>query len=56
LIKDGGVEEYRQAVYELRPKRRNSLEARKWNDPISFQGDGTVMALSVLPIRKRRTL
>ncbi|WP_405984783.1 hypothetical protein [Streptomyces sp. NBC_00872] len=56
MIKDGSVEEYRQAAYELRSKRRDPLEARKWNDPISFQGDGTVMALSILPIRKRRTL
>jgi hypothetical protein len=56
LIKDGSVEEYRQAAYELRSKRRDPLAAVKWNAPISFQGDGTVMALSILPIRKRRTL
>lgn len=56
LIKDGRVEEYRQAVYELRPKRRDSHEAGKWNNPISFQDDGPDMALSILPIRKRRPL
>ncbi|MEU9290251.1 hypothetical protein AB0D57_37835 [Streptomyces sp. NPDC048275] len=56
LIKDGRVEEYRQAVYELRSKRRDSHEAGRWNDPISFQDDGTIMALSILPIRKRRPL
>jgi hypothetical protein len=56
LIKDGSVEEYRQAAYELRSKRHHSHAAGKWNDPISFQDDGTVMALSILPIRKRRAL
>jgi hypothetical protein len=56
LIKDGGVKEYRQAAYELRSKRHNSHETRKWNGPISFHNDGTVMALSILPIRRRRPL
>ncbi|MFF3911694.1 hypothetical protein ACFYZJ_38520 [Streptomyces sp. NPDC001848] len=56
LIKDGRVEEYRQAAYELHCKRPNSREAGKWNGPISFHADGTVMALSILPIRRRRPL
>ncbi|MGW2292862.1 hypothetical protein [Streptomyces violaceorubidus] len=56
LLKEGRVEEYRQAAYELRSKRYNSHGAGNWNDPISFQDDGTIMALSILPIRKRRSL
>ncbi|MFF6988935.1 hypothetical protein [Streptomyces sp. NPDC010273] len=56
LIKDGSLEEYRQAAYELRSKRHDSHAAGNWNAPISFQDDGTVMALSILPIRKRRPL
>jgi hypothetical protein len=30
--------------------------ARHWNGPISFHEDGTVMALSILPIREKRPL
>ncbi|MBT2396450.1 hypothetical protein [Streptomyces sp. ISL-100] len=57
LIADGRLEEYRQAAYELRPKWHNTREAgKKWNGPISFHDDGTVMALSILPIHKRRPL
>jgi hypothetical protein len=57
LIKKGRVEEYRQAAYELRSARHKTREAgQKWNGPISFHDDGTVMALSILPIRKRRPL
>ena len=57
LIRKGRVEEYRQAAYELRSARHNTREARqKWNGPISFHDDGTVMALSILPIRKRRPI
>ncbi|WP_236578657.1 hypothetical protein [Streptomyces tendae] len=56
LIKDGRVEEYRQAAYELHPKRHAPREAGARKDPISFQDDGTVMTLSILPIRKRRPL
>jgi hypothetical protein len=56
LIKDGRVEEYRQAAYELRSERHNTDAADKWNGPISFHDDGTVMALSILPIRRRRPL
>jgi hypothetical protein len=53
LIRKGRVEEYRQAAYELRSKMRDIDAAGKWDGPISFHGDGTVMALSVLPIRRR---
>lgn len=56
LVKNGRVEEYRQAAYELRSKRHNAHAAGKWNGPISFHADGTVMALSILPIRRRRPL
>lgn len=53
LIKKGRVEEYRQAAYELRSKISTADAAGKWNGPISFHDDGTVMALSILPIRRR---
>ncbi|WP_328829056.1 hypothetical protein OHT77_15675 [Streptomyces sp. NBC_00252] len=56
LIRDGRVEEYRQAAYELRSKMNTTDAAGKWNGPISFHGDGSVMALSILPIRRRRAL
>ncbi|MFI7019130.1 hypothetical protein [Streptomyces sp. NPDC050164] len=56
LIKDGRVEEYRQAAYELRSTLHNTREVGNWNGPISFHADGTVMALSILPIRRRRPL
>jgi hypothetical protein len=56
LIKEGRVEEYRQAAYELHRKRPRSREAGDWNGPISFHADGTVMALSILPIRRKRPL
>ncbi|MGC0337896.1 hypothetical protein [Streptomyces sp. SLBN-8D4] len=55
LIREGRLEEYRQAAYELRSAWHSTREAgQKWNGPISFRDDGTVMALSILPIRKRR--
>lgn len=53
LLKKGRVEEYRQAAYELRSKMHATDAAGKWNGPISFHDDGTVMALSILPIRRR---
>lgn len=49
----GRVEGYRQAAYELRSKMHTTDAAGKWNGPISFHGDGTVMALSILLIRRR---
>ncbi|MCP3756971.1 hypothetical protein [Streptomyces sp. TBY4] len=54
LLKDGRVEEYRHAAYELRSIRTGTHEAEKWNGPISFHPDGTVMALKILPVRRRR--
>ncbi|MFF3609995.1 hypothetical protein [Streptomyces sp. NPDC002463] len=56
LISEGRVEEYRQAAYELRSTLPSAEEARKWNGPISFHEDGTVMALSILPVRRRSPL
>ncbi|MCP3821708.1 hypothetical protein NLX86_27535 [Streptomyces sp. A3M-1-3] len=56
LVKDGRVEEYRQAAYELRSTRPGTHETEKWNGPISFHPDGTVMALNTLPVRRRRPL
>lgn len=56
LIRYGRVEEYRQSAYELRSKMNTTDATGKWNGPISFHGDGTVMALSILPIRRRRAL
>ena len=56
LISDGRVEDYRRAAYKLRAERHGSNAARHWNGPISFHEDGTVMALSILPIRRRRPL
>ncbi|MFD4242813.1 hypothetical protein ACFWP3_14600 [Streptomyces sp. NPDC058525] len=56
LIKDGRVEDYRKAAYELRSTRHDPNEAEKWNGPISFHDDGTVMALSILPVRRRHPL
>ncbi|MFD7063511.1 hypothetical protein [Streptomyces sp. NPDC059906] len=56
LVKKGRVEEYRQTAHKLRSARQNTNETGRWNGPISFHADGTVMALSVLPVRKRRTL
>ena len=53
LIKKGCVEEYRKAAYDLRSKMHTTDAAGKWNGPISFHGDGTVMALSILPIHRR---
>ncbi|MFD9794018.1 hypothetical protein ACFWXK_24065 [Streptomyces sp. NPDC059070] len=56
LISEGRVEEYRRAAYELRSALPSPEEARKWNGPISFHEDGTVMALSILPVRRRNAL
>ncbi|MDJ0342851.1 hypothetical protein QMK19_23905 [Streptomyces sp. H10-C2] len=51
LIKKGRVEEYRQAAFQSRSTARDTHETGRWNGPISFHDDGTVMAMSVLPIR-----
>ncbi|MFD7407952.1 hypothetical protein ACFV7R_36055 [Streptomyces sp. NPDC059866] len=56
LISEGHVEDYRRAAYKLRSNRQGADAARHWNGPISFHEDGTVMALSILPIRRRRPL
>ncbi|WP_367827058.1 hypothetical protein [Streptomyces sp. LMG1-1-1.1] len=56
LISEGRVEGYRQAAYELRSALPSTEEASKWNGPISFHEDGTVMALSILPVRRRSLL
>ncbi len=55
LIKKGSVEEYRHMANKIRSTREGNREATGWNGPISFQADGTVMALSILPVRKKRT-
>ncbi|WP_371551287.1 hypothetical protein OG266_38060 [Streptomyces sp. NBC_00554] len=56
LISNGRIEEYRHAAYKLRSDWNGTNAARHWNGPISVHEDGTVMALSVLPIRRRRPL
>ncbi|MFE1344382.1 hypothetical protein [Streptomyces sp. NPDC058757] len=56
LISEGRVEEYRRAAYELRSALPSPEEARKRNGPISFHEDGTVMALNILPVRRRNAL
>ncbi|MFD8685723.1 hypothetical protein [Streptomyces sp. NPDC059651] len=53
LIKKGRVEEYRQAAFQSSTPQAPHGTGR-WNGPISFHDDGTVMALSVLPIRRRQ--
>jgi hypothetical protein len=55
LVKKGHVEDYRQLAYELRFAQRGNFEAGGWNGPISLHADGTVMALSILPVRRSRT-
>lgn len=50
LLADGGVEEYRRAVYNLRSEWKK-IDAGKWRGPISFREDGTVMALRLLSTR-----
>ncbi|MEE1806856.1 hypothetical protein [Streptomyces sp. BE133] len=54
LIKKGRVEEYRQAAFQSRSTPQDPHGTGRWNGPISFHDDGTVMALSVLPIRRRQ--
>ncbi|WP_344123451.1 hypothetical protein [Streptomyces blastmyceticus] len=54
LLKQGHVEDYRRMAYELRSAWNGNREASRWSGPISFHADGTVMALSILPIRRRR--
>lgn len=56
LISEGHVEEYRRAAYKLRSTLPSAEESRKWSGPISFHEDGTVMALSILPVRRRNAL
>lgn len=55
LVKRGQVEEYRRMAYNLRSAWNGNLEAGSWSGPISLHADGTVMALSILPVRRRRT-
>jgi hypothetical protein len=55
VIKNGHVEEFRQLAHELRSTWRRDREAGGWNGPISFHSDGTVMALSILPVRTKPT-
>lgn len=54
LIEKSRVEEYRQAAFQSRSTPHNTQGTGRWNGPISFHDDGTVMALSVLPIRRRQ--
>lgn len=54
LVKQGHVEEYRRKAYQLRSTWNGGLKASGWNGPVSFHADGTVMALSILPVRGRR--
>ncbi|MFE4800664.1 hypothetical protein ACFRFL_38150 [Streptomyces sp. NPDC056708] len=54
LIKKGRVEKYRQAAFQSRSTPQDPHGTGRWNGPISFHDDGTVMALSVLPIRRRQ--
>ncbi|WP_043486775.1 MULTISPECIES: hypothetical protein [Streptomyces] len=56
LLKKGYIEEYRQKAYELFLARQNTQKTNRWNGSISFHNDGTVMALSILSIRRRRPL
>lgn len=56
LLEDGQVEKYRRAAYDFRSTRPRAGEPGKWNGPISFHEDGTVMALSILPVRRRNPL
>ncbi|MEU4209171.1 hypothetical protein AB0F13_04035 [Streptomyces sp. NPDC026206] len=56
LISQGRVEDYRRAAHKLRSHWHGADAARRWNGPISFHEDGTVMALSILPIRRKRPL
>lgn len=53
LLKEGRVEEYRKLAHELRPSRRGNHPLSGWNGPVSFQPDGSVMALSILPVRRK---
>lgn len=55
LIKQGHVEEYRRKAYRLRTAwSSRKLKADGCSGPVSFRPDGTVMALSTLPVRRRR--
>jgi hypothetical protein len=55
LLKEGRVEGYRQLAYELRTGWRGAAGADGSRGSVSFHSDGTVMALSILPVRKRRS-
>ncbi|MEU1298343.1 hypothetical protein [Streptomyces shenzhenensis] len=55
LVKQGQVEQYRRMAYDLRSAWNGNREAGGWSGPISLHADGTVMALSILPVRRRRT-
>lgn len=56
LVKKGHIENYREMAYQRNSAWNGGLDAGGWNGPISFHADGTVMALSILPVRKRRIL
>jgi hypothetical protein len=53
LIKQGRVEEYRRVAHTLHTAQNETGKPSGWNGPISFHADGTVMALSILPVRRR---
>lgn len=55
LVQEGCAEEHRHMAYRLRSTWNGNRESGGWNGPIPFHADGTVMALSILPIRRRRT-
>jgi hypothetical protein len=48
LLVKGQVEQYRNRTYELRDTYPTSTTAPLWG-PVSFGGDGTVMAMRVMP-------
>ncbi|SEF90966.1 hypothetical protein SAMN05216223_102445 [Actinacidiphila yanglinensis] len=54
LIRKGSVEEYREEASRFRATLRGAAESAGWNGPLSVRPDGTLMALSILPVRKRR--
>ncbi|MGW0560573.1 hypothetical protein ACWDZ4_08060 [Streptomyces sp. NPDC003016] len=55
LVKKGRAEEYRQAAFLSRSSPHNTHGTGRWNGPISFHDDGTVMAASRNPTSPGRT-
>ncbi|MGK5638797.1 hypothetical protein ACSNOK_10865 [Streptomyces sp. URMC 126] len=55
LISQGRVEEYRRRACDLGSSWREDAGAGRRSGAVSFHADGTVMALDILPVRRRRT-